>query len=348
VKLFYIDDFPAPIRQGIDASVYREYKKDLPAFFRDIWWPQMLTAAKKYHLKYTGVAIQSYQDQVDPPFTKLEDEEMHNLISYGREVIKSGGEIGIHGYNHQALQMNQEIADFFGYKVWKTKEAMESSVTNVLNFIGSAFPNYKPMSYVPPSNVLGPEGRQALVEAWPTLAVISSLYGPVGDKQAYIQEFEIAKDGIVEMPRVTSGFFDTPDNVWLEANTITSIGVFSHFLHPDDLLDEKRSQQKTWRELEEDFESMLKRLDSTYPWLRSITSAEAAVDVADVLLSDVNVKRDSRQVKVSTTAQSSKQFFIFRTEKKIGKLTNCDVRKVDDGVYLVTAYKNDFSIGLGG
>jgi hypothetical protein len=346
-KLFYIDDFPAPIPRGLNLPIYREYKKDLPAFFRDIWWPDMLKAAKKYDVKYTGVVIQSYQDQVEPPFNKLEDEELHGLISYGREIIKSGGEIGIHGYNHQAMQTDPRVAESFGYKTWRSVEDMEAATEAVLNYIAEGFPKYKVMSYVPPSNVLGPEGRQALIHEWPNLAVIASLYGVDESNRAYVQEFEVADDGIIEMPRVTSGFFDVPYNVWFEANTMTSVGLFSHFLHPDDLTDIERGQQKSWKDLYKEFEHMLSRLDTTYPWLRSITSNEAGIGIADVLLSKMSVKHDANQMQVSTTADSSEQFFIFRTDKKIGKLVNCNVRKVDDGIYLVTAYKNDFSIGLG-
>ena len=346
-KLFYMDDFPAPIPQGINDTIYAEYQRETPVFFHEIWWPQMIKAAKLHDIKYTAVAIQTYQDNVHAPFVPLDDEELHNLIGYGREVIKSGGEIGIHGYNHQSLQMNKEVADFFEYKIWDSQEDMEASVKTVLNYIARAFPKYAVMSYVPPSNVLGAEGRQALVNAWPELAVISSLYMVDPSNRAYVQEFEIADDGIIEMPRVTSGYFDTEYNKWVEANTITSIGVFSHFIHPDDLLDEDRGRQQKWKDLYRDFEHLLERLHTTYPWLRSITSAEAAIGVAHQLQSNMDVIKNNKELKVKTTSEAESQYFIFRTDKKIGKLVNCSVRKIDTDTYLVTAFKQDFTIGLG-
>jgi len=346
-KLFYIDDFPAPLPLGIEPSIYNEYRKDTPTFFRDVWWPQMIQAAKRFDVKYTAVAIQTYQNNVNPPFVRLEDEEMHNLIAFGREVIKSSGEIGIHGYNHQSMQMDKKIAAHFDYKPWDSQADMEASIQAILGYLSKAFPNYNVMSYVPPSNVLGLEGRQALVNAWPTLAVISSLYGVDENNRAYVQEFEIAEDGVIEMPRITSGYFDKNYNIWFEANTITSLGIFSHFIHPDDLLDNDRNHEQQWKDLYKDFEFLLDRLQTTYPWLRSITSTEAAVDVANLLLSDMKVEQDANHVKVNTTSEASNQYFIFRTDKKIGKLENCSVKKIDTNVYLVTAFKNDFSIGLG-
>lgn len=346
-KLFYIDDFPAPVPQGINDMIYNEYKMDIPTFFYDVWWPNMLKVASNHDVKYTAVAIQTYSDQVKLPFTSLGDEELHNVIRYGREVIKSGGEIGIHGYNHQSLQMDEEIAKYFGYKLWETMEDMEASVETVLQYLEQAFPRYSMMSYVPPSNVLSEEGRQALVNAWPDLAVISSLYMPDVFNRSYVQEFEMGKDGVLDMPRITSGYFDTDYNEWVEANTITSIGVFSHFIHPDDLLDEERGRQQTWKNLYEDFEELLTRLHTTYPWLRSITSAEAAIRIADQLQGGMVVSKEENVLNVTTETTLDEQYFILRTDKKIGKLQQCTVQKIDHGVFLVKATANDFSIELG-
>lgn len=347
-KLFYIDDFPAPIPQGGNDLIYSEYEMDIPKFFRDIWWPQMLKVANNYDVKYTAAAIQTYGDNVKPPFSNLGDEELHNLIGFGREVIKSGGEIGIHGYNHQSLQRDQEIAEYFGYNAWEAEEDMQASIQAILRYLEKAFPNYNVMSYVPPSNVLGPEGRQALVNTWPELAVISSLYMTDPFERSYVQEFEMGADGIIEMPRITSGYFDTDYNKWVEANTITSLGVFSHFIHPDDLLDAERGRQQTWKSLYKDFEDLLDRLHTTYPWLRSITSSNAAISIADQLQSRMEVSIDDKKLQVRTETSADEHYFILRTDKKIGKLHHCTVQKIDKGVFLVKASGNDFSIGLGG
>lgn len=346
-KLFYIDDFPAPIPQGVNDLIYQEYGMDIPTFFHDIWWPQMLKVASNHDVNYTAVAIQTYGDQVKQPFTSLGDEELHNVIRYGREVIKSGGEIGVHGYNHQSLQMNQEIADYFGYKRWEEIGDMEVSIETILHYLEQAFPRYHMMTYVPPSNVLGSEGRQALVKAWPDLAVISSLYMKDPFNRSYVQEFEMGEDGVLDMPRITSGYFDTDYNKWVEANAITSIGVFSHFIHPDDLLDEERGRQQTWKSLYEDFEELLTRLHTTYPWLRSITSSEAAISIADQLQSGMGVSKDKNTLHVTTATNLDEHYFILRTDKKIGKLQHCTIQKIDNGVFLVKATGNDFSIGLG-
>ena len=65
--------------------------------------------------------------------------------------------------------------------------------------------------YVPPSNVLSPEGRAVLTHEIPEVKTIASTYFP-GDF-AYAQEFEWAADGMFEQPRVISG----GDNWWFYA-----------------------------------------------------------------------------------------------------------------------------------
>lgn len=346
-KLFYIDDFPSPEKER-DPKITRDYGMTVPNFYRQIWWPDMLKAAKKYDVKYTAVAIQSYEDRVTPPFEDPVDEEKYNLIAYGREVIKSGGEVGIHGYNHQSLTMNNQLSALFDYRSWESREHMVDATREVLSYLDEAFPNYPVMTYVPPSNVLAPEGREALKEAWPNLAVISSLYDTDFTNRSYVQEYGMSPDGIIELPRVTSGYFSIPYDIWLEANTITSIGIFSHFIHPDDLMDVHRSNNKKWDDLYKDFVSMLDRLQDTYPWLRSMTSTEAGLDLVKVQQMQMQVEHQENEINVQTTASDKlTHYYILRSKHKITKNHGCNVQLIDENTYLVTAWEADFSIGIG-
>lgn len=348
-KVFYIDDFPAPILKGIKEPIYQEYKREVPKFFKEIWWPDMLRAANNFGIKYTTGLIQTYHDEVEPPFRYPIDEDRHGLITFGREVIKSGGEIGLHGYNHQSLQMSREIADKFGYIPWGSVTNMVDATKESLIFANRSFPSYKLMTYIPPSNVLGKEGREALKEAWPDLTVIASLYDTDGEGVAYVQEFEIADDGILEMPRVTSGYVERGYDRWAEANAITSLGVFSHFIHPDDIFDEGRGGSMTWSELYKDFTKTLDRLQRTYPWLREMTSTDAALDMGRTLTSTVKWKKDDNSIAGEIhNFQGNDLYYILRTERKISREVNCSVIKIDTNTFLVTAHDAKFVIGLGG
>ncbi|WP_432357133.1 DUF2194 domain-containing protein [Sporosarcina sp. UB5] len=347
-KVFFIDDFPAPIASGRNEAIYEQYKKDLPTFYREIWWPDMLAIAKRYNLRYTGVVIETYGDDVDPPFVYPVDASRLNLISYGREIIKSGGELGIHGYNHQPLNRDSEIAAQFDYNVWTNEEDMVASIEEVLDFTKASFPNYTVASYVPPSNVLSSEGREALKKAWPELTVIASLFIEDPTNASYVQEFEIAQVGIIEMPRVTSGYTERPFDRWAEANAMTSVGIYSNFLHPDDAISEDRSYNMTWEQIYKGFEDNMDRVERTYPWVRAMTSTEAALDMARVMHTDVNWTAIEDGIEGDLSGPGTNMYFILRTERKIGRLTNCTVKQIDDGVFLVNVVGTRFKLEFGG
>lgn len=347
-KVFFIDDFPAPIASGRNAAIYEQYKKNLPMFYREIWWPSMLEIAKRYDLRYTGMLIETYGDDVEPPFVYPVDASRMNLISYGREIIKSGGELGIHGYNHQPLNRDAKIAAQFDYRTWENVENMVESIEEVLDFTKGSFPNYTVASYVPPSNVLSAEGRDALKKAWPELTVIASLYLEDETNAAYVQEYEIAPDGIIEMPRVTSGYVERAFDRWAEANAMTSLGIYSNFLHPDDAISEDRSYNMTWAQIYKGFEENMARVEKTYPWVRPMTSTEAALDMARVLKTDAQWSMNENGIEGEISGPVKNMYFILRTERKIGRLTNCTMKRIDEGVFLVNVYDTGFKLEFGG
>ncbi|MGE7912980.1 DUF2194 domain-containing protein [Lysinibacillus xylanilyticus] len=344
-KVFFIDDFPSPIAKGRNDLIYKEYKKNLVSFYQSVWWPNMMKSAANEDIRYTGAIIESYLDNVRPPFDNVEDKEFVYLISFGRELIQSGGEIGFHGYNHQSLTMDQTISSSFGYNAWKSSEDMEESIQELQNYTKQAFPSYKVTTYVPPSNVLSEEGRQALINSWPELTTISSLYVEDITNRSYIQEFEVAEDGIIEMPRISSGYDRNASDDWAIANTLTSIGVFSHFVHPDDVISTDRSGG-SWAEMYNEFDGFMKDIHNTYPWLRAMNASEAAMAIASTLQTTSTIEKSNNIVKGSIENYMNEQHFILRTDKKIGRLDNCEVTKIDDGTYLIKALAAQFEVTL--
>lgn len=344
-KVFFIDDFPSPIAKGRNDLIYKEYKKNLASFYQSVWWPNMLSSAANEDIRYTGAIIESYLDSVTPPFDSVEDKEFVYLISFGRELIQSGGEIGFHGYNHQSLTMDQNISSSFGYNAWTSSEDMEKSIQELQKYTKQAFPSYKVTTYVPPSNVLSEEGRQALINSWPELTTISSLYMEDNTNRSYIQEFEVAEDGIIEMPRISSGYDRNESDDWAIANTLTSIGVFSHFVHPDDVISTDRSGG-SWSEMYKEFDRFMKDIHNTYPWLRAMKASEAAMDIASTLQTTSTIEKSNNVVKGTIENYMNEQHFILRTDKKIDRLDNCKVTKIDDGTYLIKALAAQFEVTL--
>lgn len=344
IKIAYIDDFPAPFPSGINDKIYNDYKVETPDFYRYIWWPDILKGAKNYNLKYTGMVIEKYNRLVKMPFEKASKDQKIGFLEFGRELIKSGGEVGIHGYNHQPLALDGYIKQDLGYQPWNKESDMFDSISELNKYSRGVFPGYDFTSYVPPSNILSPAGRRALLKAMPNLKVISSVYTNNDYKDAYEQEFMVNNDGIIEMPRITFGYEVNSEVLWDAYNGLTSLGVFSHFIHPDDVLDSDRNHGKSWEDMNVEYSSLIKLVNDNFSWIRPFTATEGAIELLKYDRCVPNFDFKNGQIFGECENFTKDQYFILRTKKKPSKSKNCSTYKIDEGVYLVCAQKSSFSI----
>ena len=83
-----------------------------------------------------------------------------------------------------------------------------------------------------------------LAQKFPQIKTIASNY--FAGECAYTQEFEVADDGIVEQPRIISGAILDDYMQMAAVSELNMHFVNSHFMHPDDLLDEDRGAKLGW------------------------------------------------------------------------------------------------------
>ncbi|MGN0144993.1 MAG: DUF2194 domain-containing protein, partial [Clostridium sp.] len=257
----------------------------------------------------------------------------------------------LHGYNHQSLALEGFIPEEVGYVPWKSQEDMEKSLITLNDQAEELFPECEFMSYVPPSNYLSPEGRSALREALPNLRVISGIYSASSlyeDSASYVQDFKIAEDGIAEFPRMSAGMMNFDNIAFQYLNGLALHGVFSHFIHPDDILDKERGMGKTWEELYEGYCSILEDVNTSYPTIRKLKSFDTAnaVEVYEKLEPIINYEEDS--INGYCNNFSGQAFFYLRTEKQPkSKDESCSIEKLGhEDYYMVTVNNAQFNIEL--
>ena len=188
-------------------------------------------------------------------------------------MLHQGGELGYHGYNHQPLSLpNTDYGDVLPYDTWKNQSAMKKAVKELVRFGDKIFPSTSMSVYVPPSNVLSAEGRRMLAEDFPQIRTIASNY--FTGEFAYVQEFEVAEDGIVEQPRIISGAIIDSYMKMAALSELNMHFVNSHFIHPDDLLDEDRGAALGWKKLKGNLSDYMDWLDDSAPSLRQLTGSE--------------------------------------------------------------------------
>ena len=273
---WYLDDFPAPVPAGSNEYISRDYNCSTAHFFRNYWWQDLMALASKYGIRYTGMVIETYEDNTDGSFKQPTDTSSFQY--FGNMILHLNGEIGFHGYNHQPLIQDGTL-DYQGmmpYNTWPSPDVMKASLEALKQFTRKLFPIGDQSVYVPPSNILNKEGRQLLVEDEMVRCIASTLFE---GEFAYTQEFGVAQDGMVEAPRTISGCLLDDYNYMAAVSELNLHYVSSHFMHPDDVMDEDRGAELGWRELSRRLSDYMDWLYTSAPNIRNLTGSEQAAAI---------------------------------------------------------------------
>ena len=331
---FFIDDFPSPVPEGDAEYITRDYNMSIADFYSQVWWNDVYDMAYKHGIHYTGVIIENYNNQVKGTFKRTQDTA--RFLLYGNMLLRSGGEIGIHGYNHMPLVLeNFDYQDMYdGYIQWPSSSNMKYSITEVFNFTKDLFPDEELKVYVPPSNVLSAEGREVLGTT--SIRSIASVYLPAD--LAYAQEFDISgDDGIINTPRIISGYMIDDYMSFAAMSELNFHLVSTHFQHPDDVLDEDRGAALGWEKLKSGLNDYMDWLYGVAPDIRNLTGSELAAAVQRYDL--VKVRRDYNGNRLRLTLDNfeNESWMILRinTDRKIDSTQGGEICSLANGVYLV-------------
>ncbi len=334
--MVYIDDFPAPQPEGKNKALLDAFGYDIQGFYRNHWWPDMKQLTWKYGLRYTGVLIETYNDNVEGPFN---DKGVDNVLLkfYTSELLHSGGELGLHGYNHMPLCPDGFPYQGENYKTWPSTEKMSEGLQELVRYGDTLLLEPRFSTYVPPSNYLSDQGRQTIRETIPQIKVISGLYLREEGVNALVQEFREEPDGLISVPRVTSGFVPTDFSRFTMAQELLLHGVFSHFIHPDDLLDELRGASLGWDKMHEVFLDFIKEVINTYPVLRFSTSTEGAAAVQRYDRLTIHRKETEDALDLSLSPFYDEAWMALRTRNPLISIEGGEIHEITSGFYWIKA-----------
>ncbi len=344
---FYLDDFPSQIPSGNSSYIQRDYKTSIRDFYVNIWWPDMMNFADKYGVRYTGLAIECYDDAVDGTTNAIPDKG--TFLNFGNMLLRQGGEIGYHGYNHQPLCFdNCDYRDLYEYKTWENYGAMKSAFDELIDFCDELFPDVDISLYVPPSNILSKEGREFLKKEYPYIKTVSGVYFPDGDFEHYcVQEFDAYKDGSVDQPRVVSGC--KLEN-FMKLAVISELNLHyinSHFTHPDDALDPERGAELGWEKLKFHFDEYLSWLYSSAPGIRNLTSSETSAAIQRYAAISVSKKLSGDKLTLSLANFYDESYLMLRFNKySPGDVKGGELTHITGDLYLLRAVSDTVTISV--
>lgn len=274
--VFFLDDFPSPVPEGDGQYIRQQYGLSIAEFYAKVWWPDLVRLAERYGIRYTGVMIENYGDDTEAPPTRQRN--IRQFQYYGGLLLRQGGELGFHGYNHQPLVLPEtDYGDRYDYRQWPSADAIVAAMDELTSFQKAVLPYASGSVYVPPSNILSASGRAILGSRVPQVRTIASSYLEDGTDLPYVQEFGVAEDGVVEEPRIVSG--SMVGDTYMRAAALSELNlhfVSTHFMHPDDLLDVDRGAAEGWEVYKTGLEDYLEWLTAAAPALRMQTASECA------------------------------------------------------------------------
>ena len=342
---YFIDDLPSPFPEGTNEYIYRDYGISNTEFFSSVWWPDIIEWENKFGIKHTGLIIELYNDTMKAPFET--NNNTSDYITIGNMLLNNGGELGLHGYNHQPLifkGINDDM-QFGYYKMWENEDDMRGALTELYNFASELYKTEKFSVYVPPSNIISLEGEKILKETCPDIRIVAASYLPDSDVKACIQEFCIDDAGLINTPRITSGCLFDYYNKVTALSELNFHYVQSHFTHPDDCLDVDRGAKVGWERLKLNFEEYCSWILNTAPDLRNMTGSEFGTAVEQFCNVSVNREYTDNGIKVRLGGFSNEAYFLMRVnDGNITNATGCDYTKVGYDLYLIHATDDELFI----
>lgn len=329
--VYFIDDFPAPVPSGYDEFVVREYGYSVKDFYTNVWWPTMYDIAKNKGVRFSAYIIQTYDDDVNGSFDTINFNEEYQY--YINELLASGGEMGIHGYNHQPLVVNNyDYGEGINYNPWPSSDKAIGSIKTILNYTKEAANGSKVISYVPPSNILSEEMYLKMQEEIPMMKIFASLY--VGDGIAFDQEFDVLENGTINIPRLYSGMEISNDSNYMLLNELSYHYVVSHFIHPDDILDPERRSEEGFAYMTDKYIELIDFVNSTK--IRNTTISQTGAAIERYQVTGVNREYKNGKLKLKVSGIVDEVYYFLKTNgKKVKKAEGCLVEKIAENYYLL-------------
>jgi len=316
--VIFIDYFPTAVPNVKKKIIWDEFGLTMAEYHFFVFYPDMMKLADEFGLKYTAGLVFNYGADIKPPFhltewrtgkAKVFDKEIEVSKTIARQ-FKLKNELAFHGYNHFSLLIDE----------WKNIENMKEALKYAQKKWKEEGLGELPITYIPPTNLIDSIGVQALAQSFPSIKVIAGLYSGFFDVGQY-REFgrEPWNGKFYCIPRVSAGFFIDDYVKTLILSEIAMLGVWTHFVHPDDIIytpDEVENPELVrnwfylpWRGKNSEglyfkFRDWLQKLKENYPFLRFMTCKEACNEMMRFENLKVEYEFMDKAIKIKTNQKN--------------------------------------------
>lgn len=270
-KLVTIGEFPAPLYQGEDESIYQEFSRDNGDFYREVWWPDILSLGKRYELEYATAALSEYVSDETQVVMNKED-----YIYFAREILNQSGELGYQQLSFiQEGGLHQEFLPYYQYN-----------------------------QFVPVGGVLSEEELAYIDEHPLEIPIVTGRYR-TGNPDVYQQSFRERASKVIEIPVISTGYVLDDMNLWMMNSGIKIQGIYHHYLSGNVL------GSSGWENSYEAYSKHQLWLKRSYPFLESMTVTEAADEVVRYYRQDFTLHKEEEKWIIRSSHYGQKYFYFY-------------------------------------
>ena len=124
--------------------------------------------------------------------------------------------------------------------------------------------------------------------------------------------------------------------LYQEISALNYIGVFSHFIHPDELFYET-SDGLTWHAMETGMEAFMAEIQARFPGLVAETISGSLPSFRSYFDMDYRVERTDDAMTIHSWGHGGELRFVLRTSREIESVDGGTAEAIGDAAYLVRA-----------
>ena len=171
---------------------------------------------------------------------------------------------------------------------------------------------------------------------------------------AFEQEFCCTEGGMIHQPRIVSGGMMDDYMKMVALSELNMHMVFTHFMHPDDLLDEDRGAELGWEYQKNNLYEVFGWLFDAAPEMRRLTGSElsaviqrySAVTVDQKLEKGNTPEENSVLVMELGNFFDEAHFYVRLNDYKPVSIKGGSITQMTPSLYLLTAEKDHIEITL--
>ncbi|HFC05044.1 MAG TPA: DUF2194 domain-containing protein, partial [Rhizobiales bacterium] len=319
--MLHVDDYPPSMSDRVAEPVASEYDGlDWNGYFFNVWFTDMMALKKKHGLKYTFYVVMNYGDAETGPDCDLNSpaitagkcvlaERFRQIPGLDRDI-----ELGFHGYNHEPMIDRS----------WPDLAMLERKLKLARDYWQEIVPGPQPVSFVPANNWYHRDHIRILSQVFPEISSICGLFSMGDFEYGEYREFgpEPWASSMMCLPRETYGYFLTTELSLRMLSQISAMGIWTHFLHADDVYDMPAATGQTeylrnpdarmWqasnaeglRGLFPEFDEWITQVRNRFPWLDFVTTSQAEKRLRVHLNNNIEVFTSDGSIEIHCLAES--------------------------------------------